>query len=347
MKEVVTWFVLMWTVFASVGSAQPQPEAALTEALRSTARVVVVEDQTAVQAFVPRHDAVRRMVECGLTNWTGKPSAAAAWRSLLATQDVIGIKIVSGPGPLSGTRPAVVEAVLQSMLDAGFPRRNLVIWDKHHDHLKQAGFVDLASRYGVRVAGSAECGYDTNSFYDTALVGRLVWGDHEFGQQRPDIGRKSYVSRLLTQDITRFVSIAPLLNHNMTGVSGHLFSLAMGSVDNTIRFLNAPVELTVAVPEICALPEVGDRLALCITDGLVAQYYGEERSLLHYAKALCQLRFSADPVALDVLSIHEIERQRALADTPSPKNDLSLYANASLLSLGVSELRDIQIENVR
>jgi len=328
-------------------SSSAQPGAGPIEVGRSKARVVIVEDQGAVNAFVPRLDVVRQMFDRGLTNLTGKASVAESWRAVVSTQDVVGIKVLSAPGPLSGTRPAVVEAAVGSMVDAGFPPKQIIIWDKHYSNLKAAGFVELAEKYGVRVAGSADAGYDSEHFYDSVVVGQLVWGDHEFGGQRPGIGRKSFVSKLLTREITKLISIAPLLNHNHAGVSGHLFSLAFGSVDNTIRFINAPGQLQMAVPDICALPEVGDKLVLNITDALVAQYYGEERALLHYARPLCQLRFSKDPVALDVLSIHEIERQRALADTPSSKIDLALYANASLIELGVSELRDIQVEIIK
>ncbi|HOK78181.1 MAG TPA: DUF362 domain-containing protein [Verrucomicrobiota bacterium] len=335
-------------LFARATDSFPaQPSTAPTEVGRSKSRVVIVEDQGAVSAFVPRLDVVRQMFDRALTNWTGKASVAESWRAIVSTQDVVGIKVVSAPGPLSGTRPAVVEAAVESLVDAGFPPKQIIIWDKHYSNLKAAGFVELAEKYGVRVAGSADAGYDSEHFYDSVVVGQLVWGDHEFGGQRPGIGRKSFVSKLLTREITKLISIAPLLNHNHAGVSGHLFSLAFGSVDNTIRFINAPGQLQMAVPDICALPEVGDKLVLSITDALVAQYYGEERALLHYARPLCQLRFSKDPVALDVLSIHEIERQRALADTPSSKIDLQLYANASLIELGVSELRDIQVEIIK
>lgn len=347
MAAVTGWLVALWVLLHTANGASPQPAAALADTARPKARVLVVEDPSAVQAFTARADAVRRMIERGLTNWTGKSSTAEAWRSLLSTQDVVGIKVVSAPGPLSGTRPAVVEAVVSTMIEAGIGRDNIVIWDKHYSHLRTSGFVDLADRCGVRVAGSADVGYDTNHFYDSIVVGQLVWGDYEFGLQRPGIGRKSYVSTLITRELTKLISIAPLLNHNQAGVSGHLLSLALGSVDNSIRFLNAPGQLQMAIPDICALPEIGDRVVLNITDALVAQYYGEEQTLLHYARPLCQLRFSSDPVALDVLSVHEIERQRTLADTPSPKTDLQLYANASLVELGVSDMRDIQVEVLR
>ena len=48
-----------------------------------------------------------------------------------------------------------------------------------------------ASRYGVRVSGSAQAGYDENTFYDNAIIGNLVWGDVEFGRKATIVGRKS------------------------------------------------------------------------------------------------------------------------------------------------------------
>ena len=87
-------------------------------------------------------------------------------------------------------------------------------------------------------------------------------------------------------------------------------------------------------------------MVLNIVDALICQYEGEERSLLHYSVMLNQLRFSADPVALDVLSLQELERQRQRARAPSAKPNLELYTNASLLELGVSDLKKIQVINV-
>jgi hypothetical protein len=52
---------------------------------------------------------------------------------------------------------------------------------------------------------------------------------------------------------------------------------------------------------------------------------------------------SRDPVALDVLSIQELERQRQSAKAPAVKTNLTLYSNAALLMLGVDELKRIRI----
>ena len=72
-------------------------------------------------AFTPRPDLVRELVDRGLLAHTGKTNLVDAWRSVVKTNDVVGLKVVSGPGHTSGTRPAVVEAVVAGLLAAGVP----------------------------------------------------------------------------------------------------------------------------------------------------------------------------------------------------------------------------------
>lgn len=327
--------------------AQPPAEAvsaAAPAAVPAPARVVVVEQPHALVEYSTRLTVLRPMVDRGLTNLTRKPTPSAAWRSLVSTQDVVGIKVFCAPGAMSGTRPAVVEAVVQGLLEAGIPAGHIIVWDKHAAQLRLAGYFSLADRYGIRVEGALEAGYSTNQFYETPIIGQLVWGDREFGQTGEGLGRKSFVSRLVADQMTKIINITPLLNHNLVGVSGCLYSLAMGSVDNTMRFSTQTDRLVTAVPEIYALPILGDRVVLNIVDALAAQYYGEERSLLHYSAVLNQLRFSTDPVALDVLSIEELQRQREIAGAPPAKASLQLYQNAALVEIGVSDSENIRVE---
>ncbi len=308
------------------------------------ARVVVVQDAQAMEAFTPRPEIVRGMVERGILTHTRKATVAEAWRSVVKTNDVVGLKVFSAPGNTSGTRPAVVAAVVEGLLAAGLPRTNIVIWDKQLVDLRIAGYSALAARYGVRLAAAASAGWDEKTYYENSLLGNLIWGDAEFGKKGDGIGRKSYVTKLVARDITRHISIAPMMNHNLAGVSGHFYSLALGSVDNTLRFESTSRALAEAVPEIFNLPVLYDRLALCITDALICQYQGEQRTLLHYAKSLNQLRFSKDPVALDTLSLAELEAQRQKAGVPSAKFSSDLYKNAALLELGVNDARQIRLE---
>ena len=65
-------------------------------------------------------------------------------------------------------------AVVEGLLAAGLSPAQIVIWDQKFVDLRLAGYVALGARYGVRVASSADAGYDTNSFYETALLGKLL-----------------------------------------------------------------------------------------------------------------------------------------------------------------------------
>jgi hypothetical protein len=311
-------------------------------------RVVSVENPNAISDFQPDAVVVQTMVNCGLTNLTGKATVAEAWRSLITTNDVVGIKVFSAAGEISGTRPAVVAAVIHGLLDAGVPPQQIIIWDRRADALRAAGFFKLGQQLGIRVAGAAETGYDPTNFYlpDSPVIGNLIWGDLEFGQKGPDIGKKSFVSKLVSRQITRIISIAPLLNQEDAGTCGHLYSLALGSVDNTFRFGGDPDRLAVAVPEIYALPLLGDRVALNITDALIAQYEGGARGLLQYSSVLNQLWFSRDPVALDTLAMKELDKRRRATDAPEFKLNLELYANAALLQLGVNDPAKISVEKI-
>jgi hypothetical protein len=147
--------------------------------------------------------------------------------------------------------------------------------------------------------------------------------------------------------MTKIINLPPLINHYRVGVSGNLYSLAMGSVDNTLRFEERPDRLAKAVPEIYALPAVGDRVVLNIVDALICQYEGEHSIRLHDSVALNELRFSTDPVALDVLSLQELDRRRQGAGLPALTNRFELFSIASELVLGVSDPANIQVERIK
>ncbi len=230
MKNIL--FCLCWIGAAAAGiSGEPPPSFGGPP---ERARVVIVEDTNATVAYEPQRPVVQDMVARGIERLTGKGDVKSAWLKFVGPKDVIGIKVYSGPGANSGTRPAVVEAVVRGLLEAGIPATNVIVWDAHLTRVRLE-FSDLAERYNIRLAGSADAGYDPNVFYDNETPGNLSAGDLEFDRDRATTGRKSYVSKLLTGSVTKIINISPLLNHNLAGVCGNLYGLAMGSVDNTLR----------------------------------------------------------------------------------------------------------------
>jgi hypothetical protein len=351
LQKPARWRAIAGGVFSlllalTLSRAETPP--AVAAATNAISRVVIVDAPDATEAFRPDPERVTAMVRTGITNLTGKSTPQEAWLSLVATQDVVGLKIYSKPGPNSGTRPAVVTAVVEGLIAAGVPPRQIVIWDREEADLREAGYFELGERLHVRVAATERYGYDPTNYYDNLpVLGNLVYGDLEFEKKGEGVGRKSFVTKLVTQELTKLINLTPLLNHNDAGVCGNLYSLTLGSVDNVLRFEGEPGRLAQAVPEIYALPILGDRVVLNITDALICQYEGGQRGLLHYSTVLNQLRFSRDPVALDVLSIRDLERQRRNAATAKVRPNMELYKNAALLELGVTDFTRMQIDTVR
>lgn len=311
------------------------------------AHVVVAHNPQATVAFKPAPDIVETMVNQAITNLTGQATVAAAWASLVGTNETVGIKVFTAPGSDTGTRPSVTAAVVKGLLAAGIPTNHIIVWDRHASDLRHAGYFELAAHFGIRVAGAAEAGYDPKTFYETALIGNLVFGDLEFGKKDEVTGKKSFVSKLVSQQMTKIINIAPVLNHNGAGVAGNLFSLAMSSVDNTVRFEATPTRLATAVPEIYALPALGERVVLNLSDALICQYEGEERGLLHYSVALNEIRFSRDPVALDVLALQDLDLRRSSELPGDLAASRELYKNAALLELGVADPKHIDITTLK
>ena len=318
-------------------------------ATNTSARIVIAQGDNLLNAFLPDNERVETVFNLGLTHFTHTTDVTAAWRTLVKTNDIVGIKVFSTPGPLNGTRPAVVAAIARGLIAAGIPPDKIIIWDKHLYNLQMSGFSRLGRTLGVRVEGAADESYDRNTFYlpDSPIIGALVWGDLEFGQTNKDSGKKSFVSKLVSQQITKIISVAPLINENAAGICGHFFSLALGSVDNTRRFEDDPDRLAIALPELIALPAIGDHTTLYVTDALLGQYQGGPSGFLQYSTELDQLWISRDPVALDVLSLQQLARERQAVGISPAFSNFEIYTNANLLQLGVNDPTKIRIERVQ
>lgn len=340
--------VPLWLAGLLYGNPSDAPSGVLSASNTNRSEVTVAFDPAATEAYSPNRSVVRRMVDVGIKAVTAKSTTDEAWHSLVLSNDVVGFKVTASPGPVSGTRTSVVRGLVESILQSGFPAHQVIIWDKRMTDLRSAGWVNLANDLGVRCEASDESDWDPTKYYESPMAPRLIAGDLEFGvKNKEGVGRKSYVSRLLTQKITKIVSVAPVLSHNFTGVNGHLTGLALGSVDNSLRFSGQPERLAEVIPEICALDDLMPKVVLGVSDALICQYRGEETTLLHYAKVLNELRFSHDLVALDALALADIEAARSEHRTGTEKPRLTeLYANAELIELGVANRDRIDIHRV-
>ena len=312
------------------------------------ARIHAVSDPKATSAFIPDSGVVRKLMNRGLLALSGKTNTATAWKVWVKPTDVVGFKVISAPGTLTGTRPALVEALVESLIQSGHPAGQIVIWDRQARDLKTAGFQELARRLGVRCVATTDVGWDGNQFYETAVPGKLVFGDLEFGKgDRFAVGRRSHVSKLLTQEVTRIIPVTPILTHHSGGIYCHLLSLAFGSVDNMYRFETDPSRTEESVPELCALDDLMPKVAFGVTDALVGQVRGDDKARLHDTIALNELRFGTDLVALDVISLSDVASARKAYPIEGEKPmRTDLFFNAELLELGIANTNRIELLRV-
>ena len=309
-------------------------------------QIIIVQDPQATRNLLPRADRIQAMVNRAIIELKGLSDATQAWQTIADSNDVVAIKVFSSPGPNTGTRISVVEAVAKGLIDSGVPATNIIVWDRSVVDLRRAGYGALSRQLGIRLAGALESGYDESNYYSFALITGLRYGDLEFGKSGEGVGRNSYVTKLLGDKVTKIISIAPASNKLSTGVTGHLYSMTLSSVDNAWRFESNPSTLSWAMPEIYAMRSIGDRVVLCITDALICQYEGEDTTLLHYSAVANELYVGTDPVALDLLALRLLEKERDLSSSAQVKPDMNMYRNAALLQLGVDDLERVSIKRI-
>ena len=66
------------------------------------ATVHVVEDLEATRSFEPVEPVVRAMVDRGLQSLARTNDTRAAWRRFIKPTDVVGFRVCSAPGPVTG-----------------------------------------------------------------------------------------------------------------------------------------------------------------------------------------------------------------------------------------------------
>src|SRR5512143_3942262 len=119
------------------------------------ARVVIVRSEKVWTASGELDPAVvARMFARGSDRLDPGKDGRAAAASLFRPDDRIGIKINTIGGRALSTRPETALALARWLAAAGFPEKNLFIWDRTTRGLRGAGVTPGAGRTAVRVVGT-------------------------------------------------------------------------------------------------------------------------------------------------------------------------------------------------
>ena len=352
------------TAAFAAAAAAPAPAAAVKDRMPGPypGRVIAVEHPNCIVSDKFQPAAIQGMFHKGMTELTGAPGWPDAWRSLFEPGDVVGIKASPVGGPKLCSDAAVLHQILDGLQQAGVKLRDIVVFNRYREEFVAAG-IDKWLPKEVRWVGSSERyndvqldmeGYDGDQFMEMALIkpGENV-NDAHF--------RRSYVAKVVTQQINKFVNVAVLKHHQSAGVTIALKNMSHGMVNNVNRSHLTPTlnACGAFIPSVVNLPVFRQKATLHICDGVKASFHGGPGGKPKYIWEHKTLYFATDPVALDKTGLAAIDAQRALAGMPSvalskPDKD-STFMNcqvehieiAGMLGLGVFDDKKIDVRRLR
>jgi len=287
-------------------------------------RVIIARDDTLTRGKVSEHGKLlQRLLDAAVQRLTAAPDAAAAWRSLFRAGDRVGIKV--NTLGLS-TQPAVVEAIVAGLRQAGLPDKNIIIWDRFDVELAQAGFKLNKSRGGVQCRGT-----------DAERIGSGYQGEIESSGR---IG--SCFSRIVAEEVNALISVPVLKDHNLAGVSLGMKNF-YGAIHNPNKYHDHNCDPYVS--DVVAHRFIAPKWRLTVCDGTWAQYHAGPARHPGFAWPFGGLIVSDDFVAADAVAADLLDGKRraeGLKSLAAEKRPPKHIATAGARGLGVADLSRIE-----
>jgi hypothetical protein len=297
---------------------------------------------------------VRQMVDELVLAVTHQPDVGRAWRSLVSPKDRVGIKISAAGGELFTTHRAVVNAIVDGLVEAGQARGNIIVWDRSLGGIRQAGYT---GNEGYQLLGIApRDGYDAKATISEPFLGNLIWGDYDYSSLRGEVpllsdeantSSVSHIAKIVANDVTKIINVPVFSNSEKNGVAGCLYNVTIPDVDNFRRFGVPPDYGASSIPEIYSDPRIGRKVVLNIMDGLLAEYAGGPQSQPNYAFTFDTLYASKDPVAIDSIALRQLNVWRKKRRLPQIGRTGAHVEEAAAIGLGNADPSKIEIRNVR
>jgi hypothetical protein len=320
-------------------------------------RVVGVEHPACIVGGVYQAEPVRKIMEKGMTALTGAPSWTEAWRTFFEKGDIVGIKVSPVGGAKLCSDAAVLHSILNGLKAAGLADRDIIVFSRYRQETLAAG-IDKWVPPGVRMAFASEAyndvqldmdGYDPDHFMEMALI--------KPGENLIDPRyRRSYVCKVVTRQINKFINLPVLKHHQSAGVTIALKNMSHGMVNNVNRSHLTPTgnACGIFIPSVVSLPVIREKAVLHICDAVRASYHGGPGGRPQYMWEHKTIYFSTDPVALDKTGLRAIDAKRAergmASIALSKPDDASHYLNCQVEhieiagSLGLGTFDDKKIE---
>lgn len=325
-------------------------------------RVVAVEHPGSIVSNTYQSEPVRQMMRKGVSELTGAPGWIDGWRTLFEKGDVVGIKVSPVGGRNLCSDALVVQEILAGLKEAGVPAKDVLVFNRYREETIAAG-IDKWLPPDVRWDAASEKydewqhdmgGYDADHYMEMALI--------KPGEDFSDLHmRRSYVARIVTKQVNKFINLPVLKHHQSAGVTICLKNMSHGMVNNVNRSHTTPTlnACGIFIPSVVSLPVIREKATLHICDAVRASYHGGPGGKAQYIWEHKTMYFATDPVALDKTGLKVIDARRKDAgmlplSLAKPDND-SHYLNcqiehieiAGMLGLGIFDDDKIDVRRFR
>lgn len=326
-------------------------------------RVVEVVDPRSISKNRVSQPIVRRMLERGIRELTGKCSPEEAWGLFIQPSDIVGIKINPSGAPACYSSPEIVREIIRAVEMVGVPRHNIVIYDRYSYEV-QLGSYRAFLPVDVRLVGIENGEFDLSGYDMNVYCQANFFGEWE---------TRSYLARVVSHEVTKIINVPTLKDHSAAGVTGCLKNLGYGSFNNVARSHHEPVTFTDPLIGImCSVEPLRSKSVLHIMDGMREVWHGGPLTQVQsFITQTGMLILGTDPVAVDTIELDIIQKKRqeegalSLWDR-SPQNitfDSDVYYHdshknlfyrqpahieaAGKLGLGISDLQRIDRQRIQ
>lgn len=237
----------------------------------------------------PDRVTIKQMLDAAVPQALGVASADVAWRKLFKPNDAVGIKVNCIASRVS-SHPQLAWAIADSLIAAGVPADQIIIWDREDRELVSAGYVINADGSGVKCYGTKpRVGY-TRDLVVTGSVG-------------------SRISKIISRQCTATVNVPVLKDHNIAGLSLSLKNY-FGAIENPNKFHMGNCNPYVA--DLNMAPQIREKNKLIICDAITILYEGGPTDCKPKYMWRCNsLIVGTDPVAVDQIGLMLLEEKRA------------------------------------
>jgi uncharacterized protein (DUF362 family) len=293
----------------------PQPELVQRYPAISASRLVHIHHAGVWADNNLTPNALRQMVDSSILQLTGLTDARAAWAALFRPSERIAIKVNAFMNSTIWTHAPLVQAVTDSLVEAGHPAEQIVIYDFTSNELKTAGYIVNKDGPGVRC-------YGTDGKY----------------------GKGFQVDKVGVQLSSILLECDALIN--MPVLKSHMIAAMTYALKNHYGTVSDPGSLhgqiNSKVAALNALPEIQGRTRLVIGDALQAN--------LNYSNSWPywtpdwngdSILMSFDPVAVDTVGAQILGK--AKENDKVTERAVAGFDAASALGLGTNDPAKIEL----